>query len=123
VAVHDLFASFTVPNWLFGVGFGYVYESVFAELLIDTGIVGLGLFLFVLFRPIILLPIRQGSEGLKLGLLAIAILFGLSLSELFLPTTWMFLGLAYRQLARGQIALPFVPHRTMRRRVHAATSS
>ncbi len=123
MAVHDLFASFTVPNWLFGVGFGYVYESVFAEVLIDTGIVGLGLFLFILFRPIILLPIRQGAEGLKLGLLAIAILFGLSLSELFLPTTWMFLGLAYRQLVQGQITLPFFPRRSVRRPVHAAISS
>jgi hypothetical protein len=122
IALHNLFASFSLPNWLFGVGFGYVYESVFAELLIDTGIVGLGLFLFVLFRPILLLPIRQGAEGLKLGLLAIAILFSLSLSELFLPPTWMFLGLAYRQLALGRISLPFLPHRPIRDRRVPVTS-
>ena len=123
VALHDLFSSFTVPNWLFGVGFGYVYQSVFIEMLIDTGIVGLGLFLFVMFRPILLLPVRPCAEGLKLGLLAIAILFGLSLSELFLPTTWMFLGLAYRQLARGTISLPFLPRRTVRGRAVPATST
>ncbi len=123
VALHDLFASFTVPNWLFGVGFGYVYESVFAELLIDTGIIGLGLFLFVLFRPILLLPVRRESEGLKLGLLAIAILFSLTLSELFLPPTWMFLGLAYRQLTQGQIQLPFFPRRAVRTATFSATSA
>jgi len=106
IAVHDLLASFSPSNWLFGVGFGYVYESVFLELLIDTGIVGLGLFLYVMFRPIVLLPTRPESAGLKLGLLAIAILFALSLSELFLPTTWMFLGLAYRQLAATRMSPP-----------------
>jgi hypothetical protein len=83
--------------------------SVFFEVLIDTGIVGSVLFLFLLFRPIVFLPIREGSEGLKLGLLALAILFSLSLSELFLPTTWMFLGLAYQKLAqyRSAAAPPF----------------
>jgi hypothetical protein len=97
-AVRDLLESFTIPNWLFGVGFGYTYLSVFMGLLVNTGILGLLTFLFVLFRPILLLPIAPGSEGLKMGVLAIAILFSLSLSELFLPTTWMFLGLAYRRL-------------------------
>jgi hypothetical protein len=109
IAVRDLLRSFTLPNWFFGIGFGYVYLSVFFEVLIDTGIVGSVLFLFLLFRPIVFLPIREGSEGLKLGLLALAILFSLSLSELFLPTTWMFLGLAYQKLAqyRSATAPPF----------------
>jgi len=109
VAVHDLLLSFTLPNWFFGIGFGYVYLSVFLEVLIDTGLLGLALFAWFLFRPILLLPIRPGSEGLKLGLLALAILFALSLSELFLPTTWMFLGLAYRKLeqTRPTPASPF----------------
>jgi len=97
-AVHDLLERFSIPNWLFGIGFGYTYLSVFMGLLINTGILGLLTFLVILFRPILFLPIRPGSEGLKMGMLAIAILFSLSLSELFLPTTWMFLGLAYRKL-------------------------
>ena len=121
IALHDLFASFSPANWLFGVGFGYVYQSVFLELLIDTGIVGFGLFLYIMFRPIVLLPVREGSEGLKLGLLAVAILFGLSLSELFLPTTWMFLGLAYRRLAENRVSPPL--HSRRPARVLHATSS
>ncbi len=122
MAVHDLFASFNPMNWLFGVGFGYVYESVFLELLIDTGLVGLGLFLYVMFRPIVLLPTRPEAAGLKLGLLAIAILFALSLSELFLPTTWMFLGLAYRQLAAGRTDPPVVSRRPGSRGILPAIS-
>jgi hypothetical protein len=121
IALHDLFASFSPANWLFGVGFGYVYQSVFLELLIDVGIVGLGLYLYLMFRPIVLLPIREGSEGLKLGLLAIAILFALSLSELFLPTTWMFLGLAYRRLAEVRVTPPLYTRRPARI-VHATSS-
>jgi hypothetical protein len=98
IALHDLLSNFSIPNWLFGIGFGYTYLSVFVEALVNTGVLGLLLFLYIFFRPIVLLPIRSESEGLKMGLLAIAILFSLSLSELFLPTTWMFLGMAYRKL-------------------------
>jgi hypothetical protein len=108
-ALHDLLLSFTLPNWIFGIGFGYVYLSVFFEVLIDMGLLGLVLFACFLLRPIIFLPIKPGSEGLKLGLLALAILFSLSLSELFLPPTWMFFGLAYRKLeqTRAPLASPF----------------
>ena len=97
-AVHDLLVKFTIPNWLFGIGFGYTYLSVFLGLLVNTGVIGLLVFLAIFIRPILFLTIKPESEGLKLGLIAIAILFSLSLSELFLPTTWMFLGLAYRKL-------------------------
>lgn len=104
MALHDLLEKFTIPNWLFGIGFGYTYLSVFLEFLVNTGLIGLTVFLFVLFRPIFFLPIKHESEGLKLGLLAIAILFSLSLSELFLPTTWMFLGLAYKKLEQHRLS-------------------
>jgi hypothetical protein len=36
--------------------------------------------------------------GYKTGIFGLFFLFNLTLSELFLPTTWMFLGLAYGQL-------------------------
>jgi hypothetical protein len=103
-ALHDLLEKFTISNWLFGIGFGYTYLSVFLELLVNTGLIGLIIFLSILFRPILFLPIRPESEGLKLGLLAIAILFSLSLSELFLPTTWLFLGLAHRKLDQHRLS-------------------
>jgi hypothetical protein len=98
-AIHNLLGSFTIADWLVGIGFGYVYLGVYMEILISTGLLGLLTFVGTFFRPIFFLPIKPESEGLKLGLLAIASLFFLSLSELFLPTTWMFLGLAYRKLS------------------------
>jgi hypothetical protein len=53
-------------------------------------------------RPTWSLPTTPGYEGLKAGLLSILILSRLSLSELFLPTTWMFLGLAWYYLSEYQ---------------------
>jgi hypothetical protein len=114
----DLLGTFTIPNWLFGLGFGYVYNSVFLAILENTGIIGLIVFVSILFRPILFLPIKPESEGLKLGLVAIALLFSMTLSEIFLPTTWMFLGLAYgkldsiRQSQRRLSTLHSMPTRT-----------
>jgi hypothetical protein len=99
-AAYALLDTFSLPNWLFGIGFGYTYLNVFLGLLVNTGLIGLGAFLWTLFKPLTLLPIKTEHEGLKLGLIALAILSSLSLSELFLPTTWMFLGLAHRKLAQ-----------------------
>jgi hypothetical protein len=51
-------------------------------------------------------------------LVAIALLFSMTLSEIFLPTTWMFLGLAYgkldsiRQSQRRLSTLHSMPTRT-----------
>jgi hypothetical protein len=41
---------------------------------------------------------EEGNIALKVGLGTIFFLFWASVSELFLPTTWMFLGLAYWRL-------------------------
>ena len=88
MATDDLYGTFTVFNWIFGIGFGYVYLGIYADLLVNTGIIGLSAFLWVFLRPLILLPTSRGYEGNKAGILAIVILCGLSLSELFLPPTW-----------------------------------
>lgn len=97
-AITNLLSTYTVPNWIFGIGFGYAYLGIYYELLVNTGMLGLGAFLWVFIKPVWLLPIQAGCEGLKMGLLGILLLCGLSLSELFLPTTWMFLGMAYYKL-------------------------
>jgi hypothetical protein len=96
---HALINSFTIPNWLFGIGFGNVYLSIYDGLLVNTGLIGLGVFLYFLLKPAIFLPTKPGFEGLKMAMIILAILSYLSLSELFIPTTWMFLALAYRKLA------------------------
>ncbi len=112
LAVRDLYASFNLPNWLFGIGFGYAYLGVPDQLLVNTGIIGMLAFLWAFGRVVWLLPTTEGCEGLKAGILAILVLCVLSLSELYLPTTWMFLGLAYFRLAeyrKAQLELASSP--------------
>jgi hypothetical protein len=94
----NLFGRFNVLNWLFGVGFGYLYFSLAWSLTANTGIIGVGSFLYVLLKPAFLLPRERGSEWLKISMVAMLIVIVLTISELFIPTTWMFIGLAFRKL-------------------------
>ena len=89
-------------NWLFGVGFGYTYSAVFYVVLLNTGLIGMAIYLYAFLKPVLLL--RADGEGLalKVGIAILFFLFYLNVSELFLPTTWMFLGLAYWQLDQQQ---------------------
>jgi hypothetical protein len=99
ISVKALLLSFDTGNWLFGLGFGDAYLGIFYGLVVNTGLIGLAVFLYVLLKPIIFLPVAYKSEGLKMALIALSILSAISLSELFIPTTWMFFGLAHRRLA------------------------
>jgi hypothetical protein len=97
-AMYDAQKTFSFMNRLFGIGFGYFYGAVFNSVLINTGWIGMMVYLYAFLKPAFLL--RSDSEGLALKV-AVATLFFLYLinvSELFLPTTWMFLGLAYWRL-------------------------
>ena len=55
-------------------------------------------YLYAFLKPAFLL--RSDNEGLalKVGVATLFFLYLINVSELFLPTTWMFLGLAYWQL-------------------------
>jgi hypothetical protein len=99
IALADLYQSFTVPNWIFGIGFGYCYLNLYDAMLVNTGIIGLVAFLWTFGRPALFLPTTPGYEGLKAGLVAVLLLSGISLSEFYLPPTWMFLGVAWYYLA------------------------
>jgi hypothetical protein len=97
-----LFASFQPVNWVFGIGFGYLYFSLLFSLTANTGLLGIGTFLFAFLKPAYLLPRKVGSEWLKVSMVAIVVVVAITLTELFIPTTWMFLGLAYRRLDQLQ---------------------
>ena len=94
----SLFAQFGVLNWIFGVGFGYLYFSLLWSLTANTGLIGVCAFVFAFLKPAVLLPREPKSEWLKISMVAILVVVAITLSELFIPTTWMFLGLAYRRL-------------------------
>jgi len=97
-AMIDTVKTFTPMNHLFGIGFGYFYGSVLTSVLINTGWIGLVVYFYAFLRPAILLRSDDGALALKVGVATIFFLYCVNVSELFLPTTWMFLGLAYWRL-------------------------
>ena len=58
----------------------------------------MAIYLFAFLKPVLLLRADSDELALKVGVATLFFLFYLNVSELFLPTTWMFLGLAYWQL-------------------------
>jgi hypothetical protein len=97
-AMNDTVKTFTLMNHLFGIGFGYYYGSVFTAVLVNTGWIGLIVYFYAFLKPAILLRSDNGGLALKVGVAALFFLYLINVSELFLPTTWMFLGLAYWRL-------------------------
>jgi len=69
----DLFHDFNVLNWIFGVGFGYLYFSLGWSLTANTGILGDASFLYTLLKPAYLLPREKGSEWLKISMITLVI--------------------------------------------------
>jgi hypothetical protein len=97
-AMTEAAQTFTVGDRLFGIGFGYCYGGVFFSLLINTGWIRMLVYAYTFLKPVIFLRPDQGSLALKVAIATLFFLFYISVSELFLPTTWMFLGLAYWRL-------------------------
>jgi hypothetical protein len=97
-AMRETMDSFGLMNRVFGIGFGYYYGGVFYSVLVNTGLIGMLVYLYAFLKPVFWLRAEEGNIALKVGLGTIFFLFWVSVSELFLPTTWMFLGLAYWRL-------------------------
>ncbi len=97
-AMNDTVKTLPFMNHLFGIGFGYYYGGVFYAVLINTGLIGMVVYLYAFLKPAILLRSDNGGLAFKVGVAALFFLFYINVSELFLPTTWMFLGLAYWRL-------------------------
>ena len=86
---------------LFGIGFGYAYViPLLGGVLVNTGLVGVGIYFALFLVPLIRLPNTQDTWPSKSALVVILFLLSTSVSEFAYPTTWMVLGLAYRQLDR-----------------------
>jgi hypothetical protein len=90
-------------NRLFGIGFGYYYGGVFYAILVKPGWIGMIIYFYAFLKPVIRLRPDHGALALKVGMAALFFLFYASVSELFLPTTWMFLGLAYWRLDQQRL--------------------
>jgi hypothetical protein len=97
-AMKETTATLGPVNRIFGIGFGYYYGGVFYSVLVNTGWIGLLIYLYAFLKPVVCLRVEEGNVALKVALGTLLFLFWVSVSELFLPTTWMFLGLAYWRL-------------------------
>jgi len=97
-AMRETMATFSLMNRFFGIGFGYYYGGVFYSVLVNTGLIGLLIYTYAFLKPMFCLRAEEGNIALKVTLGTLFFLFWVSVSELFLPTTWMFLGLAYWRL-------------------------
>ena len=85
--------TLTLLNRLFGIGFGYHYSGVHFAILMNTGWIGMAVYCYAFLKPVFLLPADNDGIAFKVSLATLFVLFYISVSELFLPTTWMFLGL------------------------------
>jgi len=83
---------------LFGVGFGTTYLPSFSRVLLDMGLVGLLLFALFVFYPLRILSSTALNVGIKTALVALAFFWAVSFPELFFPTNWLVLGIAYHQM-------------------------
>ena len=108
-AAADAERTFTLLNRLFGIGFGYNYGGVHSAVLMNTGWIGMAVYCYAFLKPVLLLPTDNDGIPFKVSLATLFVLFYISVSELFLPTTWMFLGLAYWQLDKRRAHLAWTP--------------
>ena len=61
LATSEAEQTFTLLNRLFGIGFGYHYGGVFFAILVNTGWIGMAVYLYAFLKPVILLP-PYGAE-------------------------------------------------------------
>ena len=110
-AAADTENTLTLLNRIFGIGFGYHYGGVYFAILMNVGLIGMAVYCYAFLKPVFLLPANSGSVAFKVSLATLFVLFYISVSELFLPTTWMFLGLAYWQLDKSRAHVAWTPRR------------
>jgi len=88
-------------NKLVGIGFGNAFITpLIGGMLVNTGILGLGIFLCAFIYPFWKLPNTTDCWPIKAGLLVVFFMLTVSLAEFAYPTSWLVLGLAYRKLRR-----------------------
>jgi hypothetical protein len=91
------FSELPLINQLFGVGFGTTYERTL-RVLIDLGLFGMALYILFFAWPLLRLPSKLSLVGIKAAVAALLFYYMTGVGEIFYPSTWMILGLAYWEL-------------------------
>jgi hypothetical protein len=99
LAMTEFFTTLPPLNQLLGVGFGYVRSGdLFSTLLVNVGVVGLGLYVTAFIVPIVRLGASAREMGLKLALIVALGTAMISVPEFSYLSTWLFLGIAYHEM-------------------------
>jgi hypothetical protein len=98
------FSELPLLNQLFGIGFGTTYERTL-RVLIDLGLVGMALYILFFAWPLLRLPSKPQLVGIKAAVAALLFYYTTGVGEIFYPSTWMFLGLAYWELDRARLGV------------------
>ncbi len=93
---------FNTLNWynmLFGIGFGTIRSTdMFSTLLVNTGIFGLMIYIYILLHPVFVLANTETNWGIKHALIVILITSMVSVPEFSYLTIWVVLGFAYKKI-------------------------
>lgn len=95
----DVWSHASLPNELFGVGFGYIRSTdLFSTLLVNTGVVGLGLVSALILYPAFKLD--WSAEGLALRQCCVTtwVMMMISVPEFSYLAPWTFIAIAYARL-------------------------
>jgi hypothetical protein len=96
------FSELPLINQLFGIGFGTTYERTL-RVLIDLGLLGLALYVLFFAWPLLRLPSKPSLIGIKAAVAALMFYYMTGVGEIFYPSAWMFLGLAYWELDQASL--------------------
>lgn len=88
----------TLWNRVFGIGYGYVYSSVWEATIDNLGWAGAVCFSAFFLSPFVILYLRRSFSVWGFSCVVLFVLFVVNVAELYLPTTWAFLGLAWRSV-------------------------
>jgi hypothetical protein len=100
LAVLNLWADLPWINQWLGIGFGVVRSTdFFSTLLLNTGVLGLVAFVALFAWPICRLGGSELQTGLRLALAVVFLTAMVSVPEFAYLSSWLFLGMAYHQLA------------------------
>ena len=95
----DIFLDLPFMNKIFGVGFGYVRSTdMFSTLLVNTGLFGFLLFLFLFLYPVLKLGKSRLDNTLRVILIIILLCMMIAVPEYSYLSTWVFLGIAYNRV-------------------------
>jgi hypothetical protein len=91
------FKDMTIFEKIFGIGFGTIRSTDFiSTLFVNSGILGLIIFLFLFLRPVIRSTLRENLP-LLLCLVFLTVGMLIAVPEFSFPSIWFVLGLAYRE--------------------------